>query len=167
MLEVPVLFLDIDGTVRHGPDELGGRFVNSADDVVVFPAAAAMMGEWRAHHGGRIVGASNQGGVGLGHLTHTAALEAMDRTQQLTGGLFDLILMCIHAPGAGCACRKPGIGMWLQAVEDLARANPGEAYPFNICLTVGDRDEDRAAAQAAGTAFMWAAAWRALAEVQT
>lgn len=42
---VPVLYLDLDGTVRHGHDELG-RFVNGPDDVVVFPEATAMMRRW-------------------------------------------------------------------------------------------------------------------------
>lgn len=38
----PVLWLDLDGTVRHGKDELG-HFVNNAADVVVFPEAVQMM----------------------------------------------------------------------------------------------------------------------------
>jgi hypothetical protein len=33
---VPVLYLDLDGTVRKGKDELG-RFVNGPDDVELFP----------------------------------------------------------------------------------------------------------------------------------
>ena len=37
-LRKPILFLDLDGTVRHGFSELG-RFVNCADDVVIFPEA--------------------------------------------------------------------------------------------------------------------------------
>ena len=37
---VPVLYLDMDGTVRKGKDELG-RFVNGPEDVEVFPEATA------------------------------------------------------------------------------------------------------------------------------
>lgn len=53
MKQVPVLFLDLDGTVCHGKTELG-RFVNSPEDVVVFPEAVAHMRCWK-ERGGRIV----------------------------------------------------------------------------------------------------------------
>jgi D-glycero-D-manno-heptose 1,7-bisphosphate phosphatase len=36
---VPVLYLDLDGTVRQGKDDTLGRFVNGPEDVVVFPEA--------------------------------------------------------------------------------------------------------------------------------
>jgi len=50
---VPVLYLDLDGTVRHGKTELG-RFVNHASDVVVFPEVrriwrVAAFGPLRGH----------------------------------------------------------------------------------------------------------------------
>ena len=51
---VPLLAVDLDGTVRHGFDELG-RFVNGPDDVVVFPEAVEQMRRWKAR-GGRIIG---------------------------------------------------------------------------------------------------------------
>ena len=44
---VPVLYLDLDGTVRHGKTELG-RFVNHASDVVVFPEVRRIWRQWRA-----------------------------------------------------------------------------------------------------------------------
>lgn len=44
---VPVLYLDIDGTVREGKDDPLGRFVNGPADVRVFPEAVEMM---RAEH---------------------------------------------------------------------------------------------------------------------
>jgi D-glycero-D-manno-heptose 1,7-bisphosphate phosphatase len=61
---VPVLYLDLDGTVRHGKDELG-RFVNGPEDVVVFPEAVERMRKWK-QGGGRIIGVSNQGAWRLG-----------------------------------------------------------------------------------------------------
>lgn len=45
--------------------------------------------------------------------------------------------------------RKPNPGMILRAMEDY-QVQPHE------CLMVGDRDEDRLAAEAAGVAFVWA-----------
>lgn len=40
---VPVLYLDLDGTVRQGKDDGLGRFVNGPEDVIVFPEAVEMM----------------------------------------------------------------------------------------------------------------------------
>ena len=36
---VPVLYLDLDGTVRQGKDDALGRFVNGPEDGVEFPEA--------------------------------------------------------------------------------------------------------------------------------
>lgn len=161
---VPVLYLDIDGTVRHGKDELG-RFVNGPDDVVVFPEAVEMMRRWKAG-GGRIIGVSNQGGIALGHLSVVDCMDAMMKTQVLTGGLFDKIAWCHHHPQAShpqmarCWCRKPAPGLLIQASLELA-AWCGEMYPPYMSLMVGDRPEDEECARIAGVDFMWATEWRA------
>lgn len=73
---VPVLYLDIDGTVREGKDDALGRFVNGPEDVRVFPAAVQGMRAW-ANKGGRIVGVSNQGGIALGIVTLDRVAAAM------------------------------------------------------------------------------------------
>lgn len=162
---VPVLYLDIDGTVRHGKDELG-RFVNSPEDVVVFPEAARQMRRWKSR-GGRIVGVSNQGGIALGLISEAVCAKTMWRTQELTGGLFDKIAWCKHHPAAQdpemarCWCRKPAPGLLIEAALSLAAAFRFELYPPHLALMVGDRDEDRACAQAASIDFMDAAEWRA------
>src|SRR6185437_6393361 len=91
----PVLYLDLDGTVRQGKDDPLGRFVNGPDDVVVFPEAVEMMRRWRAG-GGRIIGVSNQGGIALGIVTMAAVAAAMAKTQRLTGNRFDKIAWCRH-----------------------------------------------------------------------
>jgi hypothetical protein len=79
----PLLAVDLDGTVRHGKDELG-RFVNGPDDVVVFPEAAEMMRRWK-ERGGKIIGVSNQGGIALGFMTMRQCADAMLRTARLAG----------------------------------------------------------------------------------
>lgn len=165
---VPVLWVDLDDTVRHGYDELG-RYVNGPDDVVVFPEAVEMMRRWKAG-GGRIVGVSNQGGIALGHLTLVDCLGAMARTHELTGGLFDKIVWCPHHPKAPaavmarCWCRKPLPGLLIEAAIDLHRITDGaEIYPPHIALMVGDRPEDEECARLANIDFQWAGEWRALA----
>ncbi len=162
----PVLYLDLDGTVRHGLDELG-RFVNGLEDVVIFPEALKLMRKAK-HEGWRIVGISNQGGIALGHLTMERCMEAMTRTHLLCDSLFDKIAWCRHHPNAKdpemaqCWCRKPRIGLIIETCMNMARAF-NEYYPPAFGLFVGDRDEDRQCAENAALRFMWAKDWRATA----
>jgi D-glycero-D-manno-heptose 1,7-bisphosphate phosphatase len=161
----PLLFVDLDGTVRHGKDELG-RFVNGPADVVVFPEAIVMMRRWR-DLGGRVFGVTNQAGVALGHMTadqcEAAIGETVEQARDEQCGpddyLIDHVVYCPHAPDAGCFCRKPQPGLLLQLVRSTTRQLGAPAR--DRCLMVGDREEDRLAAAAAGVPFEWAATWRA------
>jgi D-glycero-D-manno-heptose 1,7-bisphosphate phosphatase len=162
---VPVLYLDLDGTVRQGKDDALGRFVNGPEDVVVFPGAVEMMRRWKTG-GGRIVGVSNQGGVALGFVSYTKVAAAMLETQRQTGDLMSKICFCVHHPQAKdpemarCWCRKPSPGLIIEAAIDLGgRFN--EFYPPYMGLMVGDRPEDEQCAKLAGLDFRWAADWRA------
>lgn len=162
----PVLYLDIDGTVRQGKDDALGRFVNGPEDVVVFPEAIEMMRRWKAG-GGRIIGVSNQGGIALGIVGEGLVAAAMMETHRQTGQLFDKLAYCRHHPDAAdpemarCWCRKPKAGLLIESAIDLAARRPGEIYPPYMGLMVGDRPEDEACAEAAGLDFQWAAEWRA------
>lgn len=165
----PLLCLDLDGTVRHGLDELG-RFVNGPDDVVVFPEAVEMMRRWKAD-GGRIIAVSNQGGIALGHMGMDDCAKAMLRTNELADKLFDKMCWCSHHPQADdpeyarCWCRKPSPGLLIEGALDLA-ARHKEYYPPHLGLFVGDRPEDEECARLAGFDFMWAADWRAVASTE-
>lgn len=165
---VPVLYLDLDGTVRQGKDDALGRFVNGPEDVVVFPEAVTMMRRWKAG-GGRVVGVSNQGGVALGIVTYDAVAKAVIETQRQAEGLFDRIMFCVHHPDAEhpemarCWCRKPSAGAVVEAAHGLVERFKGEFYPPYMGLFVGDRPEDEECARSAGLDFQWAADWRALA----
>ena len=161
---VPVLYLDLDGTVRQGKDDALGRFVNGPEDVVVFPEAVEMMRRWK-QGGGRIVGVSNQGGVSLGIMTYEQCAAAMMETHRQTEKLFDKICFCVHHPNAKtpefarCWCRKPSPGLIIEAALELA-AQHHEYYPPYMGLMVGDRPEDEQCAKLAGLDFQWAADWR-------
>ena len=161
---VPVLYLDMDGTVRKGKDELG-RFVNGPADVEVFPEAVERIRKWK-QGGGRVAGVSNQGGVALGIVTYKLVAAAMAETQRQCDGLFDVISFCVHHPAAQhpemarCWCRKPSAGAVVEAAHGLADRYPGEFYPPYMALFVGDRPEDQECASSAGMDFMWADVWR-------
>ena len=162
---VPVLYLDLDGTVRQGKDDALGRFVNGPEDVVVFPEAVEMMRRWKSG-GGRIIAVSNQGGIALGIVTPEAVKAAMAETHRQCEELFDRVLWCSHHPDADhpemarCWCRKPSPGLLIEGALGLAQRYD-EYYPPYMGLMVGDRDEDRECAQLAGLEFQDAAAWRA------
>ena len=161
---VPLLILDLDGTVREGKDDALGRFVNSREDVRVFPEAVVQMRRWKAA-GGRIVGASNQGGIALGIVSMEAIAGAMMETYKQAGQLFDKIAWCQHHPDAKdpemavCWCRKPAPGGIIECALLLARER-GEMYPPHMGLFVGDREEDRECARIINFPFQWAADWR-------
>lgn len=153
----PILFVDLDGTVRHGRDELG-RFVNTPDDVVVFPEAVERMRAWRAA-GGIVLGVTNQGGIALGYITHADHSRCSVVTIERCDGQLDNIIVCPHHPDGGCWCRKPRPGLIFAGLH-WAGLNFGTPER-SACLMVGDRPEDEQAAAAAGVRFQWATAWRA------
>lgn len=159
----PVLWIDIDGTVRHGADQLG-RFVKTASDVVVFPEVVPLFTAYKKA-GWRIVGVSNQGGIAVGHLTMQDVYDNMRETVRQSGDLFDRLAWCSHHPEAKepemavCWCRKPRIGLLVDTGIGLA-AQHGECYPPHMGLFVGDRPEDKLCAENAGLRFMDAADWR-------
>jgi|ERR1700677_245149 len=165
MKRVPILFLDLDGTVRKGFDELG-RFVNTEDDVELFPRMAERLLSWK-QRGYRIVGVTNQGGIATGQVSFENVVLAIAKTQHLSGNAFDKIYMCQHHPSAhdpemrNCFCRKPKMGMLVLAQQDLSFMYPDEMYPPHLALMVGDREEDRLCAESAGVQFQKAEYWRA------
>jgi D-glycero-D-manno-heptose 1,7-bisphosphate phosphatase len=160
---VPMLYLDIDGTVREGKDDPLGKFVNGPDDVRIFPEAVIMMQLWK-DQGGRIAGVSNQGGIALELVSEQNVKDAFLRTQDGVGWLFDRILYCKHYPTSKntglCWCHKPQYGLLVEAAVTLG-AHYDEVYPLYMSLMVGDRPEDEQCAKNAGIDFMWAKEWRA------
>jgi D-glycero-D-manno-heptose 1,7-bisphosphate phosphatase len=165
---VPVLLLDIDGTVRQGKDDPLGRFVNGPDDVQCFQGAIVRIMEAKASdYPARVIGISNQGGIALGHVTDRDVEAAMAETQRQCQGLFDMITYCRHHPDApnpamrSCFCRKPAVGMAIGSLSMLGLSHPGERYTPATTIMVGDRNEDRDMATALGVEFQWAKDWRA------
>lgn len=97
--------------------------------------------------GYRVFVVTNQGGVGLGYMTHAdldAIHDKLAAHVEAAGGQIDEIRACTHKPKAGCSCRKPKPGMLLELAEK-----------YDIDLTesymVGDRVMDIEAGKRAGT----------------
>jgi D-glycero-D-manno-heptose 1,7-bisphosphate phosphatase len=159
----PVLYLDLDDTVRKGKAALG-RFVNGASDVEVFPEIPDILREYK-RRGWRIVAISNQGGVAMGFLSMEECAAGMLETQRQCRGAFDKILFCTHHPEAAdpeyavCWCRKPRIGLILEACHSLSAIH-NEYYPPHLALFIGDLPEDEQCASNANIEFMNAETWR-------
>jgi histidinol-phosphate phosphatase family protein len=137
----PAVFLDRDGVINRDRAD----FVKSWEEFEFLPhsldALAAL-----ARTPYKIVVVSNQSGVGRGLLSE-ATLQHM-HAQMLarireSGGRIDAIYYCPHAPDAGCDCRKPSPGLFLQAARDM---NLDLASSWSI----GDSHRDAQAAHRAG-----------------
>ena len=164
---VPVLWLDLDGTVRHGPAEMGGRFVQGPEDVQIFDGVPSILSVFR-REGWRLVGITNQGGVALGHVPIQNVQDAIRQTNLLLGNVLELTLACYHHPDATeiymreCWCRKPQIGMLLDGVAFLRSTYGGsEHYVPSRQALIGDMESDKQCAESANVRFMFAKDWRA------
>jgi histidinol-phosphate phosphatase family protein len=105
------------------------------------PGAAAALDRLRAA-GVRTAVVSNQSGIARGLLTRAQVDAVNARLEELVGPLGP-VLVCEHADGDGCTCRKPAPGLVLQAAEALG-------VPVERCAVVGDIGADVGAALAAG-----------------
>jgi histidinol-phosphate phosphatase family protein len=132
-----VLF-DRDGTLV-----VNVPYNGDPERVAVMPGARTALDRLRAAGVGLAV-VSNQSGVGRGYIT-LADVEAVNRRVEELLGPIEVWLVCPHAPGAGCDCRKPLPGMVLEASRRLG-------VPPAACVVVGDQAGDVEAAHAAGAA---------------
>jgi HAD superfamily hydrolase (TIGR01662 family) len=130
-----VLF-DRDGTLV-----LDVPYNSDPERVEVAPGAREALDRLRAA-GIRVGVVSNQSGIGRGLLTHEQ-VDAVNRRVETLLGPMAVWAVCPHAPGEGCACRKPSPGLVLDAARTLG-VDPRR------CAVVGDIGSDVEAAGAAG-----------------
>ena len=137
------VILDRDGVLNE--EAPGEGYLTEASQFRWLPGALEALATLR-RDGVRLSVATNQAGIGRG-LMSFAQLEAVHermRAEAATGGgALDAVLVCPHAPGAGCECRKPEPGLIRAA---LAAAGVGA----DNTLVVGDARRDLEAAIRAG-----------------
>jgi D-glycero-D-manno-heptose 1,7-bisphosphate phosphatase len=139
------VFLDRDGTIN---EEMG--YINQIDRFVLLPGAANAIR--RINESGlKAVLVTNQSGAARGYFP----AEFIDRVHEKLSRLLlqedaflDGIYVCIHAPAdgeltGGCDCRKPKVGLVLQAVRELQ-------LDLQKSYVVGDRLKDVEMARNAG-----------------
>lgn len=136
----PILFLDRDGVVV-----VDKNYLADPAEVELVPGAAAAMR--RARDGGfRLVGVSNQSGLGRGKFGSrdlAAVMARLDDLLEAEGVGFDAFYYCPHAPEDGCSCRKPAGGLLAEAAERFTW-DPAASW------VVGDKIDDVGLGRRAG-----------------
>ncbi|TSB47332.1 D-glycero-alpha-D-manno-heptose-1,7-bisphosphate 7-phosphatase [Alkalicoccobacillus porphyridii] len=138
------VFLDRDGVINEVLSNRV-RFVNRPSDLYLLTGVGESIRQFN-EAGFTILVVTNQGGVGLGHMSeeqvetiHTSMKEKLSQD----GAVIDDIMYCSHKPNSDCPCRKPKAYM----LEKLA-----EKHQINLreSIMVGDREPDILAGQNAG-----------------
>jgi D-glycero-D-manno-heptose 1,7-bisphosphate phosphatase len=137
----PFVILDRDGVINfESPD-----FIRTPAEWLPIPGSLQAIADL-CGGGFTVVVATNQSGVGRG-LYSAQTLEEiharMLREIRSAGGSLAGIFVCPHVPEAGCDCRKPRPGLFLQ----IARAFGVELKGMPM---IGDSLRDMEAARAVG-----------------
>ncbi len=111
----PAIFIDRDGTVNRDCP-----YCRNAEEIEIYQDIFHPLEELSREY--YIIMVTNQSGVSRGYFTEQD-LEGMHRKIRNEveghGGRIDAVYHCPHLPGAGCRCRKPGIGMIRDAMRDF------------------------------------------------
>src|SRR5436309_15500134 len=134
------IFMDRDGTVS---EELG--YMYHAGLYKPFPWTGPAIRQIN-ESGMKTVLVTNQSGVGRGYFSDATVAEVHtvlnDELSRWNAHLH-AIYYCPHSPDAGCSCRKPGVGMMMQAQTELD-------IDLAASYVIGDRYLDIRMARAAG-----------------
>jgi histidinol-phosphate phosphatase family protein len=140
----PAAFLDRDGTIIRDT-----VYIRDPDDVELLPGAGDAIKRLNEQSIAVIV-VTNQSGIGRGLLSpeeYEAVRARIDAELARKGARIDATYMCPHHPdaskGGGCDCRKPGLGMYRQAIAD-------HGLDARRSLFVGDRWRDVAPSASLG-----------------
>jgi heptosyltransferase-2 len=135
-----VVFLDRDGTLNPDPG-----YLNDPASLHLLPGVGVAVARLNKA-GFKTVLITNQSGVGRGLIRREVLGAVHARLRELlaeSGAWLDGVYACVHRPDEGCACRKPGIGLVLQAREELGLST-------ERTFVIGDRAIDIALARNIG-----------------
>ncbi len=107
------VFIDRDGTLIEEVN-----FLHRVEDLQYFSytdEAIRLLKE----KGFLVVLVTNQSGIGRGIYTEDQMHSVHAKIQTDLTAKLDAIYFCPHLPNAGCACRKPNLGMIEAALADL------------------------------------------------
>ncbi len=134
------IFLDRDGTIM---EDVG--YPRHPDQVTLLHGATDALKRLQ-QKGYLLVVISNQSGIGRGWVSQMEADSVHERFIELLAKKDVQIrkaYYCPHAPDAGCGCRKPAIGLFQQAKDELG-------FELSRCVMIGDKSSDVEAGRQAG-----------------
>ena len=154
----PALCLDLDGTVRRSKK---GRFINMPEDILLYEGVEEIIWGYR-EQGYLVCGITNQGGVAFNFKTEEDVLAELQATRALfEKDPFDTIKYSPKHPGGlgepynhRSLLRKPYYGMLVEC--ELKFWEEKIIIDWDESIFVGDREEDKLCAEAAGLKFVWA-----------
>lgn len=138
--QAPILFLDRDGVVI-----VDRNYLSDPGEVELVPGVPAALVRARAA-GFRLVGVSNQSGLGRGMFGEddlAAVMTRLDALLAAEGVVFDAFYYCPHAPEDDCPCRKPRPGL-LEEAGRVFRWDPATSW------VIGDKTDDVGLGRGAG-----------------
>lgn len=143
MRDITTVFVDRDGTLNVKARE--GDYVKSRAEFAFLPGAKDAL-RLMSSRGLRVIVVTNQRGIALGRMSADDVDEI--HAQMLSeiragGGEVDAVYVCPHGLDA-CRCRKPEVGMFLQAKEDFPEIS------FDRAVMIGDSISDMVAAEKIG-----------------
>ncbi|PIE68660.1 MAG: HAD family hydrolase [Deltaproteobacteria bacterium] len=130
--DLSTILLDRDGTLIREC-----HYLADPAKVELIPGVAAPMRRL-CRQGIQFFLVTNQSGIGRGYFSLDEYRAVQQRLQTLLaeeGITLAGEAFCPHAPHVGCACRKPGIGMW----ETLRSRH---ALDARHCVMIGDKRAD-------------------------
>jgi len=140
--DVSTVFLDRDGTINVKAPE--GKYITSADDLVLLPGAARAVAALNGAHI-RTILVTNQrwlsgpsGNFARYAAVHVRLLQLLAAENAWLDGAYH----CPHAT-ATCDCRKPRSGMLLRAARE-------HGFDLTKSVIVGDSADDISAGRSAG-----------------
>lgn len=138
------VFLDRDGVINEVLTDRV-RFVNHPNDFYLLNKVGDAIRQLN-QAGYLVFVVTNQGGVGLGHLSENQLEDIHERMKgklSQDGARIDDIMYCSHKPHSDCPCRKPKAYM-LQELASKHHVHLKES------IMVGDREPDIIAGKNAG-----------------
>lgn len=129
------LFLDRDGVINKKLDK---DYVKTIEEFVFIDGAQKAIQKFSKIFG-RLLLVTNQQGIGKGIMTHEALKVVhnfMEAELKPFDAGFDALYYCPNLAAENTACRKPNIGMAVQAKKDFPAIN------FEKSILIGDSVTD-------------------------
>ncbi|MBX2998955.1 MAG: D-glycero-beta-D-manno-heptose 1,7-bisphosphate 7-phosphatase [Caldilineaceae bacterium] len=112
----PAVFLDRDGTIN-----VEVNYLSDPDEFRLLPGVAEAIHRLN-REGWPVVVVTNQSGIGRSYFTQETLASIHQRMNEelaKANAHVDAIFICPHHPSDNCNCRKPKVGLFQKAAQEL------------------------------------------------